>query len=126
MKNEQIAELLNFAQTLKDNGFTVLIPKREKPSTWIIIFKNGNFGYIQCSNYFGGYDFSTVHKPCKEAGTGYGILRDAAPTVENANKTLLTYPDWAKHNEKQAIKKYKTIEEFLNNKNTNWCNYQVL
>jgi len=106
-------DLNSFAQMLLDNGFKLLIP--EKPSTYLFFGLENKVGYVQIDNH--GFRFSTVHKPCKECGTGYG-LQDywdglINPTIENAKQAFTFAPNWANQQDMKAIKKYDNIEDYL-------------
>lgn len=112
-------ELINFAKLLKDNGFTVLIPEeyKTKKYNWFTFFKHGKFGNICIDTYGYYWTFGTVHKPCKEVGTGYQILKDIPTeglTLENALSSLCFAPAWAASSDLKAIVKYKSVEEYLN------------
>lgn len=124
-KKEQSEQLTAFCEVLKSNGFDVLRPANADYNTWIKIHKDGKFGAICCS-YFGGFDFSTVHKPCRECGTGYSIEKESALTIKNAEKTLIFAPNWATGKEIAEIKKYKDITDFLNSTHNKWAKYQII
>lgn len=118
------ANLLEFAQLLKDEGFTVLRPESDEYFTkWFFFFKDGKFGTVS-NNGFRGFTFSTVHKPCRECGTGYRIGEDFEDlTVKNALACFVTAPNWANRNDIKAIRKYKDVAEFL--EKNKWANYQI-
>lgn len=62
----------------------------------------------------GGATFSTVHKPCKECGTGYRVSEERADlNIINAESALCFAPHWAKYSETKAIVKYKDIADFM-------------
>lgn len=124
-KKEKTEQLTAFCEVLKENGFDVLRPLNPEYNTWIKIHKDGNFGSICCSNY-SGFDFNTVHKPCRECGTGYVIETETDITIENAKKTLIFAPNWATSKDIKAIKKYKDINDFLSSTHNKWANYQVI
>lgn len=125
-RKEKTEELHKFARVLKENGFTVLVPTyKEEPQTWIKFFKNGKFGAVSCS-YFSGFDFGTVHKPCRECGTGYGIAQNADLTIDNAEKCLIKAPSWAYSKDVSAIKEYNSVDEFINSSHNQWAKYQPL
>jgi hypothetical protein len=84
----------------KLSGFTVLIP--ENPTTYFWITDGQKIGYCQADD-FKGPIFSTVHKPCTHAGTGY--------SAKDMNEALSHRPQWVT-NDKQ-ITKYKSAEEFI-------------
>jgi hypothetical protein len=104
------SELLeNFLTTLKENGFNVYVP--ENPSTYAHFVKDNNIGYVQVG-YFGGLEFSTVHKPCNRYGTGFGLNHDNGiidPTIEDAEKAFACSPDWGNPN----VEKYKSWDEYI-------------
>jgi len=109
-------ELRDYARLLIENGFRVFVYKskpKEKVS-WIIISKNGNIGNISL-NDFNGFRFSTIHKANSKTGTGYALnyYDSMSPTIENAEKTFIKYPEWAKEKDKNSIIKYKDIQEYL-------------
>lgn len=123
-KQLQYQDLKDFAQLLKDSGFTVLVSAKH-PFEWLFFEKYGNFGTVG-ADYFGGYNFGTVHEPCRECGTGFGTDRQTDLTIEHANKTFIFAPNWARDSDIKAIRKYKSIEEFINSTNHKWAEYYIL
>jgi len=123
-KQIQANELTEFANELKANGFTVLVSAKY-PFEWLHFYKDGNFGTVG-SNGFYNYNFGTVHKPCTECGTGFGTDRDTNLTIESANNSLVSAPNWATANERKAIKKYTSIEDFINSTHNKWAEYYTL
>ena len=87
-------------QEAKRQGFTVYAP--ENLTTYFYITKGGQIGYCQ-HDRITGPKFSTVHKPCKHAGTGY----EAA----NMNEAISHRPCWASSDE--PVTKYKNTADFL-------------
>lgn len=86
-----------------------------------------NIGYCQ-EAYFGGIQFSTVHRPCRECGTGFGLSDDRhgftgeiAPTIETAKQAFIKYPNWATSSDRKAVVKYKNWEEYAAKNNS--CEY---
>lgn len=131
MKNEiaeltqltKFPELDNFARELKENGFTVIIGHRDELDTWFHFFKDGKMGYVQKS-YYGGWDFSSTHKPSRENGTGFGVLDMAELTIDNANKAINSH-GWSVK-ETQNVKKWQSPEEFINSTHAIWAKYAIL
>lgn len=116
------AGLEEMANLLKDNGFHIFYSKwssnNAKPSYFH--FTDGiNIGY--CQEDLGGLKFSTVHKPCKECGTGFGELGEGKTILESAKKAFLVAPHWANHRDVAAVKKYKNWEEYTSKNNS--CQY---
>lgn len=103
-------ELKQFATLLIGAGFKVYAPETERP-TWFYFVEGNSIGYAQRS-YFGGIDISTVHKPCREYGTGFSVVSGASsPTVQDAVRVRYIpsecgyVPD--------SIKRYRSWEEFV-------------
>lgn len=105
------AQLLEFVEELKENGFKVYAPANL--TTYCNFVKDDKIGYVEAGDY--GFNFGTVHKPCRECGTGYGMERETHnPTVEMAADCLILAPFWASRTDVQAIKKYKNWEDYTN------------
>lgn len=121
------ADLNEFAQLLKDNGFTVLVSKKHSnPIGWMTFFKDGSFGHVS-KERISGYHFSTVHKPCKECGTGYRMSDDFADlTIDNAIESLAFAPNWAAASDRKAIRKYKDVDDFINSTHNKWAEYYAI
>lgn len=122
-KQIQLEELTSFAQLLKDNGFAVLVSAKH-PFEWLYFFKDGKFGTVS-PDYFYSFNFGTVHKPCRECGTGFGTDREADLTIENAEKALIHHPNWALPSDIKAIRKYNSVYEFINSTNNKWAEYYI-
>ena len=118
MKTETKREqLLEFVEQLKDKGYKVYAPANI--TTYCHFVKNDQIGYLERGDY--GFNFGSVHKPCRECGTGYSIHRDIYnPTVVMAEDCLVLAPHWASSRDIQAIKKYKNWEEYANYPQNKW------
>ena len=108
--------LKDFIPKLKASGFKVYryADKENRPISWVIIEKNNKLGSIQVKDLFNGITFSTKHKPCREAGTGYSLGEEGTinPTIDQAEETFILYPNWAKAKDRQHIKKYESFDEY--------------
>lgn len=94
--------------------FTTIYNHNKGAAVTYIYFTDGiNIGYAQ-NNYFGRISFSTVHKPCKECGTGFGLNSDGiySPTIDDAKKAFIIAPHWAKPSDIKAVKKYKNFADY--------------
>lgn len=113
MKDLQL--FADYVSVLKENDFKVYTSCTDPKPSWAYFVKDDKIGYVQCA-YFGGLSFSTVHKPCKECGTGFGLDEEGiyAPNVEDALRTFVIAPKWAKERDRQAVVKYSNWNE-LNN-----------
>ncbi len=74
-------------------------------------------GYVERGDY--GFNFATVHKPCRECGTGFQVHREidyhpgeTAEMLKMATDCLILAPHWASSADIQAIKKYKNWEDY--------------
>lgn len=121
--------LADMANILKDNGFSVYWSKwsssNAKPA-YFYFTDGANIGYCQ-EAYFGGLSFSTVHKPCRECGTGFGLNESGTgiyePTLKDAERAFIVAPNWAKSNDVRAVRKYKSWEEYTNAPINKMCQY---
>jgi hypothetical protein len=87
-------------QEAKRQGFTVYAP--ETLSTYFYFTNGERIGYAQADRTKGP-SFSTVHKPCRHAGTGYkaGSFAEA----------LSHRPSWAMND--APVIKYRDPAEFI-------------
>lgn len=86
-------------QEAKRQGFTVYAPETLTTYFW---FTDGDrIGYAQDNRQ--GPSFSTVHKPCNHAGTGY--------KTESMNRALEHRPSWAANG--APVIKYTGPAEFI-------------
>ena len=114
-------KLMAFINELKDNDYQVYVPSNF--TTYFHFVKNDKIGYVELTA--NGYNFSTVHKPCRECGTGYSIHREIAiPTIEMANDCFVLAPGWVARDDVKAIKKYKNWDEYANSNLNKWANYK--
>jgi hypothetical protein len=87
-------------QEAKRQGFAIYAP--EALSTYFYFTDGERIGYAQADR-LKGPSFSTVHKPCKHAGTGY-----KADTMAEA---LSHRPSWAMND--APVIKYRDPAEFI-------------
>jgi hypothetical protein len=87
-------------QEAKRQGFTIYAP--ETLSTYFYFTDGDRIGYAQADRLKGPI-FSTVHKSCKHAGTGY-----EADTMAEA---LSHRPSWAMND--APVSKYRDPAEFI-------------
>lgn len=129
-----IQELKQFAQLLKENGFTVIMPTEKEESSgkesvynWFKFIEptNGKFGSVTWSSY-DGVTFSRIYKPSKGNGTGVRTSEGYADlTIENA-KLATQFPEWFRNSGDEEIKYYKDANDFINHLSNKWCNYYIL
>ena len=110
-------QLLEFVGELKSHGFKVYAS--ENLTTYCHFVKGDKIGYVERGDF--GFNFSTVHKPCTECGTGFGMERETYnPKVQMAEDCLLLAPHWASNRDLQAVKKYKNWEDYVNATENRW------
>jgi len=120
LENTQTQELKDFSKLLQENGFTVIVSAKH-PFKWLYFEKDGKLGTVSPSHY-SGFDFSTVHKPCNAAGTGYGISQDSELSVALANDSLAM--GWKDRPVSSEVVKYKNAQDFI--KRNAWAEYYIL
>lgn len=122
----QRTELEQFAQELKKAGFTVMVSAKH-PFKWLFFALGDNIGEVSAGNFF-GFNFGTVHKPCRECGTGFQIGEREGPlTIGTAKEAALTFaPNWAGSNDRAAVVKYSSVQEFINHSSNKWAEYYTL
>jgi len=116
-------QLTAFADELRGAGFTVLVSALH-PFEWLHFEKDGKFGTVGPDGFY-NYNFGTVHKPCRECGTGYGMARETNLTIEHATGCLIYAPGWATSSDVKAIRKYKDVQEFINSTHNKWAEYYI-
>lgn len=104
--------LKEFIKKLLKNDFKVYRNAGREKVTYVFIEKNNNIGYIQ-DDYYGCLNFSTVHKPNRNTGTGFRINKDGIckPTIKDAESTFVLQPSWAKSRHAD-IEKYKSFDDY--------------
>lgn len=107
-KLTQSQEFMDYALKLKEAGFDVYIPEGENP-TYCKFVKNDKIGYVENSDY--GFNFSSVHKPNRQSGTGYSIHREIGnPTIKMAEDCFIIKPNWASRDDMPI--KYKSWADY--------------
>lgn len=121
--------LTEMADKLKVSGYKVYYsnwsysPNEKK--TYFHFTDGTRIGYCQVE-YFGGLSFSTVHKPCRQCGTGFSANEDRIfePSVKAAEKAFIIAPSWASQSDRGAVVKYKSWEEYTQkNKSCTYTEY---
>lgn len=92
----------NLITLAKSKGLQVYAPSNL--TSYIYITDGLRVGYCQF-NRAEGESFSTVHKPCKEYGTGF--------RVESIDNVFMIKPHWVIGS--SPINKYKSFSDFLAN-----------
>lgn len=115
-KNEDLKELAFF---LLKNGFEVAVPKETTSFPKVTYLHFGNdkgLAYVQIGDFGGICTLSSVHKPCKQTGTGYRLNNVNYPlsATQFIEAIDLKAPTWGTKNS-PYIKKYKDIDDYISN-----------
>lgn len=100
---------------VKGMGYKCFFPRfytLQKQSTYCFITNGTNIGYMQANELGYGICFSTIHKPNKKHGSGFGIA-DNVP-LEEITKELIERTIDSK-NDKTNVEKYSSWEDFVTN-----------
>jgi hypothetical protein len=122
-KSQLVADTADMIKAAGLKVYVSLWSSSTSKPTYFYFTDGENIGYCQ-EGYFGGIMFSTVHKPCRECGTGYRLTDDPGtyqPTIEDAKQAFIMFPKWAKHKDRAAVKKYSTWAEYATKNNS--CEY---
>lgn len=84
----------------------------QKQPTYCFITDGTNIGYMQANELGYGICFSTIHKPNKKHGNGFGIA-DNVP-LDKITKGLIEHTIDSK-NSKTNVEKYTSWEDFATN-----------
>lgn len=107
-----------FAQAVdivKGMGYKCFFPRYytlQKQPTYCFITDGANIGYMQANELGYGIGFSTIHKPNKKHGNGFGIA-DNVP-FDRITKDLIERTIDSK-NIKTNVEKYTSWEDFATN-----------
>lgn len=109
-------ELLHVSELAKNNGFQVWTFESTGSIKQVFITDGKNIG--TCSADFSGVHFGTVHKPNRQCGTGFGLQSDHIinSTIDNIKESFCFAPHWATRKDMEAVKKYASWDEFLQEK----------
>ena len=116
-ESEKTRLLLEHIEELKEAGFKVYGP--EPLTTYCFAVKNDKIAYVERSDW--GFRYSTVHKPSRYNGTGFGFGQDISPSVDAA-EACLTY-----HMPGEGpVKKYRNWDDYAAAAENRWQEYVEL
>lgn len=86
--------------------------KEDQNLTYFTYSKNDKIAYLQAK--YSGIEISTVHKPCKNFGTGFGLNENHIinTTLEDLEEGFILCPKWEK-GDTTGIKKYETLNDYF-------------
>lgn len=83
--------------------------------TYAYIAKGSAIMYVRVG--LSGYEFSTVHKPRREIGTGFGVEYDyntyGNDCVRFVSENIGRIPMWVKSCDREKVRPYKSLEDML-------------
>lgn len=107
--------LLQAVEVVKSFGYNCFFPRYytlQKQPTYCFITDGTNIGYMQANDFGYGICFSTIHKPNKKHGNGFGIANNVPLdkiTKEFIERTI------ENKNSKAKVEKYTSWEDFTKN-----------
>lgn len=107
--------LLQAVEVVKSFGYKCFFPRYytlQKQPTYCYITDGVNIGYMQANEFGYGICFSTIHKPNKKHGNGFGIANNVPLdkiTKELIERTIDSKIDKAK------VEKYTSWEDYTKN-----------
>lgn len=107
--------LLKAVEVVKSFGYKCFFPRYytlQKQPTYCFITDGTNIGYMQANELGYGICFSTIHKPNKKHGNGFGIANNVP--LDKITKELIERTIENK-NSKAKVDKYTSWEDFTKN-----------
>ena len=115
-KNKKKETFLAYCKEIKALGYKVLISDDEYFNYGYIVNSENKIGYFQLGTYGYGIQFSTMHKPTRDIGTGFGLDADGdyktEMTRQVVDRCFEFAPSWAKGGDVAQVKKWDA-DEFL-------------
>jgi hypothetical protein len=107
--------LLQAVEVVKSFGYKCFFPRYytlQKQPTYCYITDGVNIGYMQANEFGYGICFSTIHKPNKRHGNGFGVANNVP--LDKITKELIKHTIESK-NSKAKVDKYTSWEDFTKN-----------
>lgn len=107
--------LLQAVEIVKSFGYKCFFPRYytlQKQPTYCFITDGTNIGYMQANEFGYGICFSTIHKPNKKHGNGFGIANNVP--LDKITKELIERTVENK-NSKANVDKYASWEDYTKN-----------
>lgn len=107
--------LLQAVEDVKSFGYKCFFPRFytwQKQPTYCYITDGTNIGYMQANELGYGICFSTIHKPNKKHGSGFGIANNVP--LDKITKELIERTINNK-NSKANVEKYASWEDYTKN-----------
>jgi hypothetical protein len=107
--------LLQAVEVVKSFGYKCFFPRYytlQKQPTYCYITDGTNIGYMQANEFGYGICFSTIHKPNKRHGNGFGVANNVP--LDKITKELIKHTIESK-NSKANVEKYASWEDYTKN-----------
>ena len=107
--------LLQAVEVVKSFGYKCFFPRfytLQKQPTYCYITDGTNIGYMQANEFGYGICFSTIHKPNKKHGNGFGVANNVP--LDKITKELIEHTIENK-NSKAKVDKYASWEDYTKN-----------
>lgn len=108
-ENATLQDVVNIA---KEKGYKVYTFE-SSGNIKQIFFENQDGKIGTASEYYGGITFGSVHKPCRECGTGFMMSLEFADPNE-LDIAFAFAPNWATDSQRKVIRKYKDWNDYTN------------
>jgi hypothetical protein len=90
-----------------------------------LYFTDGTrIGYMQTD--LGGLRLTTVHVPCKECGTGFGVDFSGALTREELSRAFMVAPAWASPVDRAAVRKWPSMAAFIDSPSNRYAKLELV
>lgn len=107
--------LLQAVEVVKSFGYKCFFPRYytlQKQPTYCYITDGVNIGYMQANEFGYGICFSTIHKPNKKHGNGFGVANNVP--LDKITRELIKHTIESK-NSKANVDKYASWEDYTKN-----------
>jgi hypothetical protein len=107
--------IVNKETIAKVQSYGLDVYMRNETDSWLIFTDGKRIGYLDTGGTFGLFNLCTVHKPNRTTGTGFQVGRHEASFDKAALESCFAFaPAWAHGGDRETVKKYRDIADFLN------------
>lgn len=110
--------LQELVDACKASGLRVYVRPTDRPHhTYAHITDGTGIAYVQMDLL--SPTISTMHKPCRQCGTGFGL--DVPATVENVREAMaMRAPKWANPSDRAAVRKWESWDAYASSTHGKW------
>lgn len=112
-RNEELEKLVKEVKKVGYKVYTFKSSSQFNPKIEQIFIVDQENRICTVYTKFGGLNYGSIHKPCRSAGTGFGLFEEPKEAnLDLVKEALNTYiPKWARRITDPIIK-YKDFEEY--------------